>query len=218
VSHLPIGYSIAYLVEVTGLTWRGDDYTARNIVRGLKGEPFNGYSDLIVGGVSKRFTSKNIHEAVDIILERFGVRLRAHVRPPLTIVPVPNSDMVLGNAIAGRITSLAHKVAAGYGQGATVNAAIRWRTAKEKAHNSRQIRNPNLYYPNLQLVGSPTGNVVLFDDVFTTGSQATACAWILDDARRTPCFGMFPAKAFWSQTTPFGWRTDTLWIGRNAQP
>ena len=69
---LSVASALFYLTEVEGVTWRSQDYTACNIVRGLKDEPFKGYSDIKVGGVVRRYDSNNIKEFVPLLLKGMG--------------------------------------------------------------------------------------------------------------------------------------------------
>jgi hypothetical protein len=67
-----------------------DHFTPFNIVQAIKGNPFNGYSRLTVGGESVRLTESSPDVAVAWAAERLGDQIHAEFEDELvTIVPVP---------------------------------------------------------------------------------------------------------------------------------
>ena len=133
----------------------------RNIVRGMKNEPFKGYSKIKVDGEVRRYDSENIKELVSRLMMNMGNKLKEHVNGPVSIVPIPNSDMIVGASGPFRIVELANQLAQGYGQEAKVVPAIRWAKSRDKAHKAKEFRSPDLFQPLMRLVETPTGNVVL---------------------------------------------------------
>jgi adenine/guanine phosphoribosyltransferase-like PRPP-binding protein len=212
---LPVGSRLFYLTEIEGVTWRSQDYTARNIVRGLKNESFRGSSDIKVGGVVRRYDCNNIKEFVPVLMTDIGRRLKEHLAGPISIVPIPNSDMVVGATGTFRIVELAQDLARGYGPGAAVVPAIRWIKPREKAHKSNEFRSPDLYQPNMRLVENPKNQVVLFDDVMTSGSQMVASARLLTEAGFEPAFGVVGARVTRAQVEPMLiWKVEDVQIAR----
>jgi len=63
-----------YLTDVD-TTWRPADYNVRNIVRGLKQEPFNGYSEFRVGGAVRRYNQANIEQFMPPLMQGVGQRM-----------------------------------------------------------------------------------------------------------------------------------------------
>lgn len=174
-SKLPYAFYLHYLTEVAA-KWRPLDFNSRVIVKGLKQEPFNGYLEAKVGGKTRRFDQTNVEELVKIILPQIGRKLRESIEGPISIVPVPNSGMAVGAKGPFRTVELASFVAAGCGDDATVCQAIRWDAPRNKAHQNAEFRHPGLYEPHMVFDEKPTGRVVLFDDVLTSGSQMIAAA------------------------------------------
>lgn len=191
---LPYVYWCNHLTEV-GCTWRGVDYNARAFVRGLKKEEFNGYIAVRLDGVERRYTNANIEELVEAILPLIGRKLRDDIQAPITLVPVPNSGMALGTTGPFRCMRLAELVAAGFGDDADVSPAIVWDTPRPKAHKSNDYRHPDLYEPHMRLAAAPTREIVLFDDVLTSGSQMIAAARMLTKAGHAPARGLVIARA-----------------------
>jgi adenine/guanine phosphoribosyltransferase-like PRPP-binding protein len=215
VDPLSVASALFYLTEVEGVTWRSQDYTTRNIVRGLKNEPFKGYSDIKVGGVVRRYDSSNIKDFVPLLMRGMGKRLKEHINGPVSIVPIPNSDMVVGAQGPFRIVELANELARGYGNEAAVVPAIRWIKPRDKAHKSNEFRSPDLYQPNMRLVERPKNQVVLFDDVMTSGSQMVASARLLSEAGVEPAFGVVGARATKTQfDSMVGWKLEDVPIAR----
>ena len=191
---LPYVYWCNHLTEV-GCTWRGVDYNARAFVRGLKQEEFNGYVAVRLDGVERRYTSANIEELVQAILPRIGRKLREDIEGQITLVPIPNSSMAVGAEGPFRCIQLAELVAAGFGEGASVCPAVVWDTPRPKAHKNNDYRHPDLYEPHMRLVVQPAGQIVLFDDVLTSGSQMIAAARMLTKAGHAPVRGLVIARA-----------------------
>jgi hypothetical protein len=208
---LPVASRLAYLTEVEDVELRADDYAARNIVRGLKKEPFEGYSWLDVGGVLREFDTANIQEYIPGFVKDLGERLRAHVTGPISIVPIPNSNMAVGAAGPFRIVELAEEFARGYGSDTTVAPCIRWAQVRDPAHKTNEFRSPDLVQPDMRLVETPQNTVVLFDDVMTSGSQMIAGARLLKDARFAPAFSVVGARAVKTQVDPvIQWRVGNV--------
>lgn len=175
--------------------WRKVDYDSRVIVRGLKDEPFNGYLDINIKGVRTRFTTENIGLLIDRLLPAIGRQLRNDIAAPISLVPIPNSGMAIGAPGPFRVVELAQKVAQGFGEGATVCAALRWDAVRPKAHQTAQYRHPGLYEPHLRLIERPAAPIVLFDDVLTSGSQMIAAARLLTKEGLAPERGLVVAHA-----------------------
>lgn len=193
-STLPYVYWCNHLTEV-GCKWRGVDYNARAFVRGLKQEEFNGYIAVKIKGVERQYTNANIEQLVELILPLIGERLRNDVKGPISIVPIPNSGMAAGIKGQFRAVELARLVARGFGDDAEVCPAIVWDAPRPKAHKNNEYRHPDLYEPHMLLANKPAGNVVLFDDVLTSGSQMIAAARMLTKQGFAPARGLVIARA-----------------------
>lgn len=183
-----------HLTEV-GCKWRRVDYDARAFVRGLKQEEFKGYLDVRLQGKNRRFDHGNIEELVRTILPLMGAKLRDDIGAPISIVPIPNSGMAQGYSGPFRSVELAGLIAKGYGDGASVVDAIVWDAPRAKAHLGHDYRHPDLYEPHMVLNAEPKAQVVLFDDVLTSGSQMVAAARMLTKKGFAPARGMVVARA-----------------------
>lgn len=192
---LPYSHWCYHLTEVEGLTWRGADHSSRIVVKGLKGEDFKGHLRIKVGGVERRYDVDNIEDFMPILLPFVGRKLRERIEEPISIVPIPNSDMAVGKKGDFRIMQLARLVASGFGPGATVVPAVLWDKPRQKAHLGKDFRHPDVYEPHMFLGEKPKSPVVLFDDVITSGSQMIAAARMLTKNGFPPVRGLAIARA-----------------------
>lgn len=212
---IPFGYLFYYLTETEGLTWRNTDFNMRNIVRGMKREAFNGYSDFVIGGETKRYDSSNIETFMPVLFNTIAQKIRETVQGPVSIVPVPSSNMAIGQTGPFRSVELATLLASRMGNGAKVVPALRWAYVRQKAHLIAGVRDPDQYEPILRLVDELDGPVMLFDDVMTSGSQMTACCRVLESNKRAPAFAAVVARTTNVQhTSMLGWKLDELDISR----
>jgi uracil phosphoribosyltransferase len=175
---LPVTHWCFHLTT-TETTWRGGDYDARAIVRGLKQEAFKGELRVQIKKKPHTYTSANIDEFLNIILRLIGKELTSDAPSPISIVPIPNSGMAVGEKGDFRIVKLAEIIAAGFGAGASVDPILRWNAVRQKSHKTKEFRHPAVYEPLLRVSGKPHHPVVLFDDVVTSGAQMTAAATVL---------------------------------------
>lgn len=214
-TQIPFGFFLYYLTETEGLTWRGTDYNMRIVVKGLKQESFKGYADFRIGKTTKRFTSANIEELVEPVIATFADRVRPKVKLPVSVVPIPNSGMAVGEKGPFRNEHLGSLLAKHLGGGAAMVPALRWKKKRSKAHQQKEMRSPDLYEPNLALVAVPPAPVLLFDDVLTSGSQMIAAARFLTAKGHAPAFATVIAQATKTQHDPMlKWTEATLDISR----
>jgi hypothetical protein len=194
-TRLPYTFWFWHLTETGDLKWRQGDWDTRSIVKGLKEEPFKGRFEITIKGVRRTYTTANIEQFVAILMPFLGRKLREEIDGKISIVPVPNSGMALGVKGTFRCVELAQMVANGFGDDATVVPAIRWDEPREKAHKNKGYRHPDQFEPHMRLVKNPSDQVVLFDDVVTSGSQMIAAARFLTDKGFPPVRGLAVAHA-----------------------
>src|SRR5262249_50402588 len=214
-SALPVSSRMYYLTDVD-TTWRPADYNVRNIVRGLKQEPFNGYSEFRVGGAVRRYNQANIEQFMPPLMQGVGQRMSTQLQQrEVAIVPIPGSTMAGGAPGTFRIVDLATMFARGYGGPSKIVPAIRWVAPREKAHRQNEVRSPDLHQPRMRLAEQPTKPVLLFDDVMTSGSQMIAATRFLREAGFDVIAGGGVARATKTQHEKMiGWSTDALLIER----
>src|SRR5438477_10599598 len=152
---LTVWSMLRYLTEIGGPAWRQQDFDARDIVKIVKGLPFNGYIQLKIGGKQRRFDQENGHTLLPAIYGGIAKKIAGLVGGEFCIVPIPNSEAVAGDDASFRTLDHARAIAAVIGHPrATAVGALRWKRAKEKAHQGGG-RNPDAHFENLEIVERP---------------------------------------------------------------
>jgi adenine/guanine phosphoribosyltransferase-like PRPP-binding protein len=212
---IPVLHAARYLTQVDGLTWRDADWTAMKMVKGVKGKPIKGYFDVKFGDQQHRYDQNNVGAFVDKLSANAGAKLHNQLGGrKISIVPIPSSNAVTG--VRGRSDELAEKVAAAYGPNAVVESVIRWKALRDPQHESSGYRYPDLYQDQMALTQLPKYEVVLFDDVMTSGSQLTAAARLLEESGHTPTHAMVLGRTTKEQEEQMvGWKEEQLPIGRD---
>src|SRR5579863_6818688 len=181
---------VRYLTEIGGPAWRDQDFATRDIVKIVKGQPFNGYFEITVGGKKRRFDQNNGQDLLPSIYGGAAKKISTLIQGNFCIVPIPNSEATIADRASFRTlehaTGIASKVSGN--NRAKALDALRWKRAKEKAHQGGG-RNPDAHFDNLGITEKPDIPVVLFDDVLTTGSQ------LIGAYRRLAKTGIVPVAA-----------------------
>jgi hypothetical protein len=202
---------ISYLTEVEGLTWRQDDYTANKIIKAVKGEEFKGYFDVKIGNQQKRFDKTNIAQFMPVLYQAVGNKIKELIGNRVTLVPIPNSKATIRDRTDFRTLVHARAIAESIGNSAGASAALRWRSEKTPAHKGGS-RDPQVHYENLKVMDLPTGAVVLFDDVLTSGSQIVGACRRLTAAGVEPVFAIVIGRAVKAQLEVFEWRHEDVQV------
>jgi hypothetical protein len=173
-----------YLVEI-GSDWRGDDFNAHDFVHAIKDRDIRGYAYLPLRGGWRRFDNSNRQAVV----EWFGTMVADYFRsehlemtPLASLVPIPGSRFDTRRRDCPRTTALAEAVARALGQTA-VEDIFRWKTVMPSASAFGGTRDPHALFENLSMLRPLRhGEVVLLDDVLTSGGHIQACAARLREA------------------------------------
>jgi predicted amidophosphoribosyltransferase len=171
------------------LDWRDQDYLARNIVKSIKNEQFNGSFTLKVGGAPRRFDFDNRSDFLRALWPYVTKHILERIEGNASLVPIPNSGATIE---AGDYNTLhyAREIARHSRGRLTAVDALRWQLAQDPQHKSAGRRAPEARYANMRLVTRPEPPVILFDDFITSGSSLIAAYWHLDEA------GLAPVRAF----------------------
>ena len=170
---IPVVSSLYYLTQVEGVTWRDQDYRARNMVKIVKGEPIKGYLEAGPSTNRRRFTAANQNEFMPLLVGAIAPIYAKHLPAAAVLVPIPNSDATASSEATFRTQTLAEQLASSMAQGTQVIPALRWKEPRVPSHKGGS-RNPHVHLENLVVMEVPKAPIVLFDDVITTGSQLVA--------------------------------------------
>lgn len=214
-SELTVWSMVSYYSKVIdGDKWTDDDYRAQAIIRSAKGEPFKGSRQFLVDNKLRAFDQNTMPEVVQRVLKRGASLLSDSLSPGLrfSLVPIPNSNMVLGHSNKYRIVTLAGWFARHIDACEGVAPVLRWREAKDRSHKERRVRSPDNYEARLAIEGHTPTSVVLFDDMVTSGSQMVAAARFLASAGANVICGVSLGRAVdeHSQKGCLGWSARTF--------
>ena len=207
---LRVWWLLAYLTETEGLTWRDADYTTNKIVKALKGDAINGYFRVKIGDQWKSFDQSNIQEFMPTLFRAVATKLNELVTDDFDLVPIPNSSATIKDKGDFKTLSYARSIAEAVGSRATAVPALRWKEAKVSARKGGP-RDPQLHCQNFALSQKPAHQVVLFDDVLTSGSQLIGACRRLAVPRIRPAFAIVIARTVHEQLDKMiGWRCEDI--------
>jgi len=172
---------VTFAAYLTGTVsqMRDPDYAAQKFVKGLKGEPINGYARIRVRRTPRRLNNSNLDQAITWFGQMAADYLLSENESwPIALVPVPNSGSVL-NGPEPRTLRLASAIKDNLKE-SSVADVFRWRERFPSAHQEGGTRNPATLFQNLIVVYEmPSVPIVLVDDVLTSGGHLQACAaWV----------------------------------------
>ena len=194
--------SFATYLSAPGTQWRFKDWDAYKYVQALKGNSIKKFARIPVLGTLRHLEQSNANDTLGWFAEMAYAYLAQKQTPaPLVLVPVPNSSCVLNTNSIPRTFFQAQALAMRLVQ-ATVLDCLRWKVAKEKASGGGGgTRNPQLLYDNLALiVPVPKSNIILVDDVSTTGGHLQASRAMLTGQGAQCDLAICAARTVWDQS------------------
>lgn len=155
--------------------WRSIDYDARFYALAVKGEYFRLKGSYDFNGQTLRG-----EPAATVTLRQHYGRWAARqlktwgYKNPI-IIPVPNSNVTLTSGGNFETAKIARAVATAFGPEATVSTILRFAQVQDAAHKNKGRRTPERFLANMVVSnGAPIKEVVLLDDVVTSGSHIQA--------------------------------------------
>jgi hypothetical protein len=207
---LPTVSFATYLTNID-VRWRDDDFNALKFVKAIKGLPVIKFALVPVCGTVRRLEQHNAEQAIDWYGEMASAYIRnRNPQPPLIFVPIPNSSCAVTNENVPRTLRLAGALAARL-ESATVSDILLWKEVMLPSSRGG-TRNPEILYDNLVLTTQPpTTQVILIDDVRTTGAHLIAAAAKLAEASTPSSLAICAARTVLNQNeTPFSLLEENL--------
>lgn len=186
--------------------WNGDwenvHFRARNLVKGVKREQFGGYSDWRAKNKNQVLRQYSNEQGNKLALAVAASKLvdlfdAAGIQTAL-VVPVPSSQTINPGADYTGIR-LAREIEARR-PGLVATPVLYFDSPQPSAHDGGGERRWHMILPHLR--GTPiaaAGQVVLLDDVLTSGGHLRACRRFLDGKGRDPTDAFVIGRTVWER-------------------
>jgi predicted amidophosphoribosyltransferase len=210
---LPVVSFSTYLTTTESVTWRSDDYNARDFVLAVKGREIAGYAFVRCRGAWRRFDNASRQDVVRWFGEMVAEYAEREPLPsPFVLVPVPGSQTDLQFCGISRSTLLATAIANAVSPAPTVRDVLRWEMPIVSSRLMAGTRDVGALYRRLRVIACVEGeHVVLVDDVLTLGGHLRACAAKLRAHGANVVLGLCAGRADQMQVPdPFGVRSEQL--------
>lgn len=194
----------AYLASVT-TEWRDEDYVTNRLIKAIKGEPFNGYARVTIGGAYCDLYSTDPAPAFRWFAEAANRKLEPLLKPGwINVVPLPNSSAtasvpfdfatakLVRSMVNGKLTYRIHDL-------------FRWKQPVDSAHRRGGSRVASVLEPLLLLRERPReGPYLLVDDVITSGGHVQAAVRAIKREGGTVLYVLTAGRTVYEQLTdPF---------------
>ena len=191
-------------------------FNAYVYIKAIKREPFNGHLRVKYKGSPKR-----LYEKDSPLIAKFALTLIGNNHIPKIIeqetelIPIPNSDMIPGSGEDHKIITAASQLIDGYDKTdpkhkILLNTGLRWTEPKDPAHKTGGLRSMSQYEGKFSLTSKIEKPIILFDDVYTSGSQAkAACKFLTEQGHEVIGVVTLAKTTNTPQDKAFKWRKDT---------
>ena len=150
-------------------------WDARAIVRAIKGDAFGGYADLQIDGAWRRLDQSHAELALQWFVERVYKETSFDPKTKYILVPIPHSSCTVQCGESPKVLTLAKALQQRLPQ-LQVADILRFKQVMPKTSETNMRDENILYEATLLLQKPPVGNLILLDDVCTTGAHAKAAA------------------------------------------
>jgi hypothetical protein len=192
---------------------RQADHDATFMVKMVKGLPVGPkqFAWVDVGGVNTKVTPTRENWAIDWFAHWAVAKINAEYGArPVVLLPIPSSTTIASNAGDSRPATLASRIAA-LRQNTVCHTGLCF-CKEQLSTREGGSRDPEEIYPELVLTAPPPqGELILLDDVMTTGGHMIACAWKIEDTGRNAALGLACGRTVHKPLDdPFAVPTETL--------
>jgi len=153
-----------------------------------------------------RNTAQWPHKAAAIsrVARAIAANIKPEAMPGLTFVPIPPSKPVGSPDHDDRMSQVARQIA----PGCHVRELLFTQSDRDARHATGQKRDPDALRATLalraDLLADPPGQIVLLDDVLTTGCSYMVCrSMLLEALPNADIFGVFVARRVVDRTSAF---------------
>jgi hypothetical protein len=148
------------------------------MVKALKGHPFNRYFEVTVGGERRRFDSFTAREFHPIVHGAMARAILRRTQGEVCLVPIPNSPVTSVDHPDFRTKDLAQGIA-DFGQGRLICKPHLVFEEEQVSSRSGGPRDPEHFEAVYKVLDNPKGQIVLVDDVLTSGGHLIGAYWKL---------------------------------------
>lgn len=158
-----------------------DEWAANHAKKIIKGEELSGwFSWPLLAGYRLQIKQSNRSAFENDILARFAQHIVA-AHPGVMIVPVPNGNATINSGEQFRTWELAEGIAEKMPNLSAFDA-LRWNTPMGQAHRNERRRDVDAHMSALRIKPGCQKDVIIFDDVVTSGSQLCAAKLKMEEA------------------------------------
>lgn len=191
-------------------------FDAYVFIKAVKQEEFKGHLRFKrKNGTIGKFHHKDSAKISNIALRVVGENCLPKIMDQKAeLIPIPNSDMTATSGDSHKIITAAQQLVGAYmstdpKHKLKLNSGLRWTSKKKPSHKTPGIRSMSQYEGRLDLITEIKKPIILFDDVYTSGSQAKAACKFLTDAGHTVLGVLTLAKTTHTPADKaYKWRED----------
>jgi predicted amidophosphoribosyltransferase len=139
-----------------------------------------------IDGTNTKIVNANKDLAIKWFASWAAAKIIALGVQPKVLIPIPSSKTIVASPEEFRTFKIAQEIAARVPK-ATATSLLRFVEPSPSSREEGGSRDPEVLYQNMTLTGAiPSGQIILIDDIMTSGGHFIAASWKLEDQGRTP--------------------------------
>lgn len=216
VSEIGVYCQAQYLTSAVA-NMRPCDYDATHLVKAVKGLNLTtgAYTVIRIGGRWVTIREGNKDEAIEWFAEWAASLVDSLGAHDKVLVPVPASNYTGRGSKDFRTATIATAISEKCNTAVGVCLSLYWKHVQVKSRKGG-TRDASVLYRNMGLSNYlPPGDVILIDDVYSTGGHLRAATWSLADSGREVLAGVCCGRTSWQQLAdPFKVEKEMLDVSR----